>query len=179
MKGGNEMRKKYLVLLACSAVLASILLTPTLIAEGAFWGGPRRWKKCDGGVIHVSGEWKYVSVGKDMRSGGGYTFVLGEETGTWTGSFTGTSHDYFQAVKHPSGDVYLSYGLIFFEGTVEGRTGTMVINFAPGEKVDEVWSGRWQILSGTDELENIRGRGYWRGPSFDLDYYGKICFDIG
>ena len=35
MKGGGKMRKKYLVLLVCSAVLASILLTPTLIAEGA------------------------------------------------------------------------------------------------------------------------------------------------
>ncbi len=172
------MKKKYLVLLICSALLASILLTPTLIAEGAFWGGPRRWKKCDGGVIRASGEWTYVSVGKDTRSGGGYTFVLGEETGTWTGTFTGTSQDYFQAVMQPSGDVYLSYGLIFFEGTVEGRSGTLVINFAPGEKVEGEWSGTWEIMSGTDELENIRGRGCWWGPSFDLDYNGKICFEL-
>jgi len=169
------MRKKYLVLLVCSAVLASILLSPTLIAEGAFEGRYHNRGKC-GEVLRASGEWTYVLVGKDTRSYEGYTFILGEETGTWTGTFTGTSQDYFQAVMQPSGVVYLSYGLIFFEGTVEGRSGTLVISFAPGEKVEGVWSGKWEILSGTGELDNLRGRGKWWGPSMDLDYKGKIYF---
>ncbi len=168
------MRKKYLVLLVCSAVLASLLLSPTLIAEGAF-GGRYPRGRC-GEALRASGEWTYVIVGKDTRSYEGYTFILGEETGTWTGTFTGTSHDYFQAVMQPSGVVYLSYGLIFFEGTVEGRSGTLVISFAPGEKVEGEWSGKWEILSGTGELENLRGRGKWWGPSLDLDYKGKIYF---
>ena len=147
MKGGGEIRKKLLVILICSVTLVSMLLTPTLIADD--------YEK----KIRASGEWKYSVLGKDIRSGEGYTFVLGEETGTWTGTFTGTSHDFFYAVIQPSGIVHLPYGLIFFEGTVDGRYGTLVISFAPGEKIAGEWSGKWEILSGTDGLENLRGRG--------------------
>ena len=161
------MRKILIMLLICGIAVASILSTSTLVADARH----ARDK------IRASGEWTYVSLGKDIRSGEGYMFILGEETGTWTGTFTGTSHDYFQAVKQPSGVVYLSYGLIFFEGTVDGRYGTLVISFAPGENVGGEWSGKWKILSGTGDLENLSGQGKWWGPSQDLDYKGRIYFE--
>lgn len=127
----------------------------------------------------ASGEWKYTPIGSDTRSRNGYKFILGDEDGIWTGTFTGTSYDVFQAVEQSSGTVYLAYGLIFFEGSVDGKHGTLVIDFAPGSGDWVTFSGRWKILSGTDQLENLRGQGVWWGPSFDMKYSGWIRFEDG
>ena len=163
------MKKKLSVLLICSVALVSILLTPTLIADAS-----RRHDRPR--ARFASGTWEYTPGVKDFRYGDSYTFILGDEDGTWTGTFTGTSYDVFSAVIQPSGIVYLHYGLIFFEGTVDGKEGTLIISFAPGENIGGEWSGEWEILSGTDDLENLRGHGTWWGPSKDLEYSGKIYF---
>lgn len=159
------MKKKLSVLLICTVALVSILLTPTLIANA------RR------GFQRASGEWKYVSLGAETRVGDGYTFILGDESGVWTGTFTGTSYDVFQAVVLPSGKAYISYALIFFEGNVGDKQGTLVISFAPGTGDFVTFSGRWKILSGTGELENLHGQGIWSGPSYDMKYSGLIYFE--
>ncbi len=69
-------------------------------------------------------------------------------------------------------------GVINFDGRVGDNYGTLVIKFV-GKKTGEPleWYGTWVILSGTGDLENLRGRGTWWGPSTDLDYAGKIHFE--
>ena len=160
--------KKRLVLLLCSVALASILLTPTLIAK----------HEDQGKAIFASGKWTYVPIEKDTRVVDDYTFVLGSEEGTWTGTFTGTTYDAYVAMKDPAGVSHLYYGLIKFDSIViDGREGSLIISFGPGEKVEGQWSGVWEIVSGTNELENLHGKGTWWGPSQNLDYEGHLHFD--
>ena len=107
------MRKKLSVSIVCLVALLSMLLMPTLIADA------RRGHHH--GREPASGTWVYTPGVKDFRYGDGYTFILGDEAGIFTGTFSGTSYDVFSAVIQPSGIVYLTYGLIFFEGTVDGQ----------------------------------------------------------
>ena len=123
----------------------------------------------------VFGTWKYTPTFIGTREADGYTFKFGEEDSTWTGTFDGTSYDVFFVVVHPSGIMHVPYGLIFFEGTVDGKSGTLVIRFVGKKTVEpQLWSGEWVILSGEGDLENLRGQGTFWGPSLDLDYSGKI-----
>ena len=130
--------------------------------------------------MHASGTWVFYPDHKDLKYGDDYTFILGNETGDWTGTFEGTDYAVFSAVKYPSGTyVYLSYGLIFFEGEVHGKEGTLVISFSPAVKTGDpmLWSGPWEIVSGTGELENLRGRGtWWEIETENIEYTGWIRF---
>jgi len=166
------MRKKSLVLLMCSIALLSLLLTPTLIADAR--------RHLQHGRKPASGTWVFYPDHKHMKFEEGYTFILGNETGEWTGTFEGTDHAVFFAEKNPSGTiVYLPYGVIFFEGEVNGKSGTLRINFGPAVKKGDpmLWSGPWEILSGTGELENLRGQGtWWETEPTHIIYEGWIRF---
>jgi len=124
----------------------------------------------------ASGEWTYTPTPIDIRYADGNTFIHGEEVSTWTGTFLGASYDVFTVIRHEK--IWNVEGLIDFTGTVNGKSGTLVILFVgkltppPGE-----WSGEWVILSGTGDLENLRGQGTWWGPPKDVDYSGKMHFD--
>ena len=125
----------------------------------------------------ASGTWTYVVTSIEVtKTANGNIFKYGEEIGTWTGTFEGTSFDYFEVIVHPKGFVTCQ-GRIAFDGTVNGESGTMDILFV-GKKdlVTGLWSGKWVILGGTGGLANLQGRGMWDGPSFDLDYSGWIHF---
>ncbi|MBN2334428.1 hypothetical protein JXL21_02635 [Candidatus Bathyarchaeota archaeon] len=155
------MRKKSVVLLLCSVVLASILVAPAMISADRHHNG---YRKKPYGNIPASGTWVFYPEHKDLKFGEGYTFVLGNETGEWTGTFEGTDYAIFFAEKNPEGTVvYLPYGVIFFEGQVNGKSGTLRINFGPAVKTGDpmLWSGSWEIMSGTGELENLYGQGTW------------------
>ena len=160
------MRKKISVLVLCFITLLSALLIPLIHATRA---------------IQVSGEWTYTPRPISMRWANSNQIVDGEEDSLWTGAFDGISYDTFTVVKHdalpdPNSPRFVNgIGVINFEGTVEGKMGTLVIKFV-GKKTGE-WYGTWVILSGTGELENLRGQGTWYGPSRDLDYEGKIHFE--
>ena len=156
------MRKKFSALLVCLVSLLPILI-PAICATPS---------------EPASGTWEYtVTLLEDTKVAGGNLFRYGEEIGTWTGTFEGTSEDYFELVVHPSGFVTCQ-GQINFDGIVKGKSGTMVILFV-GKKNLEIglWSGKWVILSGTGDLANLRGKGTWEGPSFNLDYSGQIHFE--
>jgi len=158
------MSKKLSALIICIVALLPMLLIPAAYATPS---------------EPASGTWAYtVTHIEDTKVAGGNTFRYGEEIGTWTGTFVGTSFDYFELVVHPSGFVTCQ-GQINFEGTVNGdKSGTMVILFVGKKNLEiNLWSGKWVILSGTGDLANLRGKGTWEGPSFNLDYSGQIHFD--
>jgi len=129
----------------------------------------------------ASGTWTYKPKPIHIREADGNTFRYGEENSTWTGTFVGKSYDVFKVVVHPSGFLNVE-GLINFDGTVNDKSGSLVIRFV-GKKtgVPFEWSGQWVILSGEDELENLRGQGTWWGPGFPdpkgLEYSGNIHFE--
>jgi len=122
------------------------------------------------------GRWTYKPT-FISRWADGNEFRYGEEVSTWTESFDGISHDVFTVVIHPSGFRNVK-GLISFVGSVNGKSGTMVISFVgEGTPPPVTWSGHWVILSGTDGLENLRGQGTWWGPPTNVEYLGQIHFD--
>ncbi len=164
MKGGRRMRKKLSALLVCLVALLPVLMIPAVQATPP---------------EPASGSWTYiVDLIEITKVAGGNTFKYGEETGTWTGTFVGTSFDFFELVVHPSGYVTCQ-GQISFTGTVNGdKTGTMVILFVGKKNLDiGLWSGKWVILGGTGDLAYLHGQGTWEGPSFNLDYSGQIHFE--
>ena len=168
------MRKKLVVSLVCLVAITSILFMPMFMAEA---------RKHKYNPLRVaSGTWTYIPTDMLLKEQNDYTFILGWETGVWTGTFEGTSEDVFFAEKNPDGTlVYLPYGVIFFTGTVNGKEGTLRINFGPGVKKGDPmeWSGAWRILSGTGELENLRGRGvWWQVEPQHLEYKGWIRFKL-
>jgi hypothetical protein len=164
--------KKLSRFLTCSLATLFLSITPTGVANA------------DDESILAEGRWTYepeVIVEWDETLVGdaiGFVYVVGHEIGTWTGTFEGSSYDVFLLKDYrPEEDkVELPYGEIFFEGSVDGKNGTLIISFAPGEKSEGEWSGDWEILGGTGGLKKLRGEGRWEGPSRDLEYWGEIYF---
>ena len=137
--------------------------------------------------VEASGEWTYVPDlgGLTFREAGNTTFVYGTEVSTFTGTFMGTSDDEFVVVCHEKGpESFMNYVKITLEftGEVDGRVGDLTIQ-ALGKQdsttcdpSEALWFGNWVIIGGTGELSDLHGTGTWTGPSFDLDYAGKIHF---
>jgi len=162
-KGVKRMKKSFSVTLVCLIALSATVFLPNVFASPP---------------EPASGSWTYVVTSiEDTKYADGNTFRYGEEIGTWTGTFTGTSFDYFEVVIHPKGFVTCQ-GRIAFTGDVNGASGTLEIIFI-GKKdlAVNLWSGKWVILGGTGDLAGLQGRGTWEGPSFDLDYEGWIHFN--
>jgi hypothetical protein len=161
------MKKRVLTLLTMITIL-STLSAPAL-------AGP---------PTEVGGVLTYTPSILDVRVADGNTFLHTSEEALWTGNFEGDSTEDGRVVIHSSG--FWSYKAISsFEGTVDGQSGTLEILMA-GKRPDALsdWQGRWVILSGTDELANLRGRGTWWGPGApdvgewgEVDYSGKIHFE--
>lgn len=140
-----------------------------------------------GSTEEVSGEWTYVPDldGLTFRTVGNTTFVHGTEVSMFTGTFAGTSSDEFLVVCHQKGpESFRNFAKITIEftGEVDGRVGSLTIK-ARGRQSsttcdpsDAIWYGTWVIVGGTGELTGLRGHGRWTGPSFDLDYTGRIHF---
>jgi hypothetical protein len=165
------MRKMLLTpLIVCMVALLSLLFMPVHATK----------------PIPASGIWTYTfpSTFIETREADGNTFIYADEDGLWhDGTFLGTSYDVFTVVVHPSG-FWNVRGLSFFDGTVDGKEGSLVILFV-GKKTGEpfLWSGQWVILSGTGELADLHGQGTWWGPGAlepwvpgDLEYSGQIHF---
>ena len=136
----------------------------------------------------ASGDWTYVPDldGLTFRTAGNTTFVHGTEVSTFTGTFVGTSDDEFVVVCHQKGpESFKNFGKITinFTGEVDGRVGGLTMKITGKQDSTTcdpsgaIWSGKWVIVGGTGELTDLHGNGTWTGPSFDLDYTGKIHFD--
>jgi hypothetical protein len=160
------MSKKLSALIICVVAVLSTLIIPVVRATPP---------------EPVSGEWTYIPTIISERWANGNQFCDGVEDSIWTGTFSGTSYDTFTVIKHDADPGPPSFvnviGVINFEGNVGDKNGELVIKFV-GKKTGEPleWYGTWVILSGSGELENLRGQGTWWGPSMDLDYAGKIHF---
>lgn len=161
------MRTRVLTLLTMIMIL-SILSTPAL-------AGP---------PTDVVGLWQYKPTLLDMWFADGNTFLHTVEEGIWTGGFEGVSTEDGLVVIHSSG-LWSFNAMVSFVGTVDGKSGTMEMS-VNGTRPDESsdWAGRWVILSGTDELANLRGQGKWWGPGApdlgewgDIYYSGKMHFE--
>lgn len=132
----------------------------------------------------AEGLWEYQPFIEDMRFADGNTFLETFENGKWSGTFSGTSTEDGKVVIHSSG-AWSFRGIVSFEGDVNGRSGTLtmhVVGTRPDAFTD--WTGKWVILSGTDDLATLRGQGTWWGPGApdvglwgDIYYSGKIHFE--
>lgn len=119
----------------------------------------------------------------EVRTAGPNTFLSGPTaTDDWTGDFAGTATQDFVLVNHPVADFNYYSGLITFTGTVLDEEGTLVMK-ANGKQAGGTlapsaaqWTGHWVIISGTGDLENLRGQGTFAGPSFLLTFEGKVHF---
>jgi hypothetical protein len=132
----------------------------------------------------VEGTLWYTAHFGDLRVAGGNTFLTTTEDATWEGAFEGEAMDECVVVIHTSG-AWFYQGMASFQGTVQGRTGTLQILLI-GSRPDGLaeWEGTWRILSGGDELEHLHGQGTWWGPGApdfeelgEIPYAGQIHFD--
>jgi len=137
-----------------------------------------------GPPAEASGDWTYGLPGiTGQRLAGPNVFLYGTGTSTLTGTFEGTSEDEFVVVCHQKGPESVNSFVnwtIEFTGEVNGREGTLAMK-ATGKQTsntcdpsDAIWTGRWVIIGGTDELADLHGNGTWTGPSFELEYFGQI-----
>jgi hypothetical protein len=170
-------KKRILVLIALMSVLllvaAPVHATPPMTA---------------------SGTWCYTPAIVGERWADGNLFLDATSVDEWTGTFNSEgagSGTVYRATIHKFVDFtetgpWYAQGLVTFVGTVEGKSGTLVMVFLgkrPGATAD--WSGgKWVILSGTDELANLRGQGTWWGPGAPapgvqgcVDYSGNYDFE--
>ena len=157
------MRKKISTLLMTSAVILSALLIPTVLAE----------KPTD-----VSGTWAWTASDLSFRVADGITFMSATEIDAFTGTFSGVGEGPFTVTIYPKGFM-TGRGRTVFTGTVGGKSGTCVIMWVGNTKNDQgYWWFMWVIISGTGELENLRGSGTCWGPGpAGVAMTGKIHFD--
>lgn len=151
---------KRLLLVALTTVAVSLSAMPVLA------GAP---------PTDALGTWDYVPDFEFTKFAGSNSFVSGTDVGTWHGTFEGTSYEEYVAVFHKSHGTY--QGLMEFVGEVDDRHGTLIIKTngsGPLPPLD--WSGTWVIMSGTDDLANLRGQGTWHGDLPNLTYEGKVHF---
>jgi len=132
----------------------------------------------------AAGLWQYRTFILEVREAGCNTFLKTLEDGLWTGTFDGISTEDGTVVIHCSG-AWSFNAIVSFEGSVAGRNGTLtmsVVGSRPDGSAD--WEGKYVILSGTGELDNLRGQGIWWGPGApapgvwgDIEYEGSYHFE--
>ena len=123
------------------------------------------------------GTWCWSAASSVDKVAGGNFFRSGSETAVWTGTFDGTSFDTFTMVVYRSSMV-TGKVTVYFEGSVDGRAGTMVIEIF-GMITDVYEGGSWVIKSGTGALAGLHGEGKWWAQPWttDSEYEGKIHWE--
>ena len=172
------MKKRLLILIALMAVL--------LLVAGPVYATPPE---------PASGTWCYIPFPVPLRFADGNMFLEATSEDRWEeGTFDSTefvgSGSVYRATIHKFVDFtdtgpWFAQGLVTFVGKVGDKEGTLVMRFL-GKRPDATsdWSGKWVILSGTGELENLRGQGTWWGPGAPeagvegcVDYSGNYHFE--
>jgi hypothetical protein len=134
-------------------------------------------------TTHVSGNWSWVNNSATITTlDNGDMLVDGDEYGTWTGTFAGSSYDVFEMTFAPplEGPEWgAAWGTLTatFKGKVGGKNGHMTMFFTIREAANStVMTGTWVILSGTKALKHVSGSGTWVSSGFDSSatYAGMI-----
>ena len=139
--------------------------------------------------MDVEGHFDYISYLVSAREADGNLFVKTEEDVWWYGDIDGITlkeESKCRVVMHSTGDWWYTGLYKVTDATVDSKEGSFVIHAVGKKPEGEDWFGHWVIISGTDELADLRGRGAWGGPGFDpsiptvpgyIWYEGKIHFD--
>jgi hypothetical protein len=137
------------------------------------------------GPMPVSGSFNYTFSVLASGASSGNTFMDGTEDEVWTGDLAGTAVSPFPFVIWSSG-VQDAWLLTEFEGTVLGKyEGTLkIIAIYSRPDATAQWEGEWMIVSGTGDLEHLRGHGVAWGPGStnaddgvtDIFYTGEVMF---
>ncbi len=118
------------------------------------------------------------SLGVVILVADGYTFFHHNDAHTLTGTLVGTtSEDVTIIVNLTTGQGTLS-GLLFFTGTANGISGTLVLQLVGVVNVPSI-QGSFTIISGGDGLANFRGQGTFGFPNAFVGgtYSGQVHFD--
>ncbi|MFN2139685.1 MAG: hypothetical protein ACK2U5_04345 [Candidatus Promineifilaceae bacterium] len=164
------MNKKYVVILMALFILLVLAI-------------PAQATKPDS----AEGVWSYFVYKAEVKEAGCNTFLTTYDYGKMTGTFEGETTEVGMVVEHCMGGVSFNGNMVFVgevDSPAGARSGTMEMSVV-GQCCDENgWDGQWVILSGTEELANLRGQGTWSGPGAggpfvwgDVDYEGNIHFE--
>ena len=105
-------------------------------------------------------------------------FFTGYEYGNWAGTFQGTSYEPYRGIAFSNG-VMWALITIEFTGTVDGHSGTAMMQLTVNAPPDVTMDGKWVITSGTGGLRHLHGFGSWTyvGSNDDFswaDYSGTV-----
>lgn len=121
-----------------------------------------------------------------MRESGPNIFMDAVEHEVWRGDMAGAGNSEFTVGMFAAGfwNVWLRCE---FEGVVDGKEGTLLVQLVGKKPLGQDWSGQWVILGGAGELANAHGGGIWWGPGYRSDekvrgdpdcyYSGQIHFE--
>jgi len=133
----------------------------------------------------AGGTWLYIPTVVAERTAGCNTFLDTTEEGIWDGTFVGESFEVGNVVIHCNGRLGFMAIVTFDEVTVDGKVGSLQMS-VNGVNQDPAigWVGHWVVLSGSGELENLRGNGTFWGPGWlgnpteygEIFYEGKVKF---
>ena len=128
----------------------------------------------------ASGIWEHTAVAfTDVRHANGNTFITLFETVAFTGTLEGTCTGEEKLEVHPNGR-FTGRGVETCNFTVGEASGTveLLIVFSGDPTSVEGITGKFVILSGTDDLANLRGQIPFQTPTGDDGTYsGQIHFD--
>ncbi len=166
------MKKRILIILILCLVSVLTALSRPVYAQ-------------DKGPVRVSGTFNYTYKILTQGAASGNTFMDGTEDEVWTGDFKGTAVSPFPFAIWSSG-VQDAWLLTEFKGTVLGKYKGTLVMIAIYKRPDATaqWEGEWMIVSGTGDLEHLRGHGVAWGPGStnkddgipDILYTGEVMF---
>jgi len=128
----------------------------------------------------AQGEWTWVNeTFREMVHRSGSGFLRGDEAGAWTGTFDGESHDDFIGHVSASGELHGMLRVRFENVSVNGAEGGLWMGLSWYVNDEYNFGGRWTILSGSGELQHLRGEGQWLwaddvGPEGGARYSGVV-----
>lgn len=123
-------------------------------------------------IFHATATFTVTGVTvNSVRHDNGNTIINQTLTGTYTGDFVGTFTDDFTVVVHADGS-NVFHAFQSFVGTVKGRSGTLFSRFEGTGTASGSFEGQLTILSGTADLEKLRGTGTFdgAGPTGTFDF---------